>query len=71
MSFLESLLRRSYEKIEDKKGGWCATPSSPKLQKRKGAGTVKQATPYDFLLGPVSANEETDEPESGGSQIRP
>lgn len=71
MSFLESLLRRSYEKIEDKKGGWCATPSSPKLQKRKGGRTVKQGNPYDFLLGPVSANDETDEPESGGSQITP
>lgn len=71
MSFLENLLRRSYEKIEDKKGSWCATPSAPKLRKQKGERAFRRSKPYDFLLGPVSGTEENDESEPGYSQITP
>lgn len=56
MSFLESLLRRSYEQIEDKKGNWCTTPGAPELRKEK-VRTVKRGKSYDFLLGPISTSD--------------
>lgn len=60
MSFLKDYLRKTTEKIEDRPENWCGTtpPVGPKAGKRRGA---QQRKPYDFLLGPVSNQAETEE----------
>lgn len=61
MDLLEEMLKKSYEKVDKGNQNWCGTPtasgSAKKMVRSVRAGKGK----YDFLLGPISQQDDDDE----------